>query len=71
MLVEYSVTYMGCFDDYSDSEPRAKTMRGNGIITFILHLSQCITLNIKNCYSSTYCLGTAEVIILAVRFQGY
>ena len=45
MLVDYAPTDMGFFDDYLDAEPRAKTMRGNGITTFILHFSQCITLN--------------------------
>ena len=27
MLVDYLVTEMGCFDDYSDAAPHAKTMR--------------------------------------------
>ena len=45
MLVYYAVTCMGCFDDYLDASPRAKTMRGNGITTFILHFAQCITFN--------------------------
>ena len=34
MLVDYAVTYMGCFDDYSDADTRAKTMRGNDITHF-------------------------------------
>ena len=45
MLVDYALTDMGCFDDYSDAAPRAKTMRINGITNFILHVSQCITFN--------------------------
>ena len=48
MLLDYTVTYMGAFDDYSDAAPRAKTMRGNGITTFLLHVAQCITFNLKN-----------------------
>ena len=36
---------MGCFDDYSNAVPRAKTIRGNGINIFLLHVDQCITLN--------------------------
>ena len=36
---------MGCFDDYSDTSPQCKTMRGDGITTFLLHISQCITFN--------------------------
>ena len=43
MLVDYAVTDMVCFDDYSDAAPRAKTMRGNGITTFILYVAQYIT----------------------------
>ena len=45
MLVDYAVTDMGCFDDYLDSAPRAKTMKRNDLNTFILHVSQCITSN--------------------------
>ena len=43
MLVDYAVTEMGCFDDYSDAAPSAKTMRVNGITTFLLHVAQFIT----------------------------
>ena len=39
ILVDYAVTDMDCFDDYSYAAPRAKTMRGNGITTFLLHIS--------------------------------
>ena len=45
MLVCYTVTEMGFFDDYLDDAPCAKTMRGNGITTFILHVAQCTTFN--------------------------
>ena len=31
---------MGCFYDYLDAAPHAKTMRGNDITTFLLHVSQ-------------------------------
>ena len=71
MLVDYAVTEMGCFDDYSDDEPHAKKMRGNGITNFLFHVAQCITLNIFFGYSNTYCQGIAEVVIFKVRFQGY
>ena len=47
MLVDYAVTDMNFFDDYLDAAPRAKTMRENGITTFILHLTRCITLRQK------------------------
>ena len=36
---------MGCFDDYSDAAPNAKTTRGTGITNFLLHVSQCIIFN--------------------------
>ena len=45
MLVDYTVIDMGFFDDYSDAAPRAKTMRGNGITTFLLHGYQWIAFN--------------------------
>ena len=44
-LVDPVVTEMGCFDDYLDAATRAKTMRGNGITTFLLHVAQCITFH--------------------------
>ena len=53
MLVDYSVTEMGFFDDYLDAAPRAKTMRGNGIFTFLLNVSQCITFSKTKCVTAT------------------
>ena len=45
MLLDYAVTYMVFFEDYSDAAPHAKTMRGNGINNFILNFYQFITFN--------------------------
>ena len=45
MLMDYAVTEMGFFDDYSDAAPHAKTMMGNGTNNFILHVAQCITFH--------------------------
>ena len=45
MFVEYAATEMGFLDDYSDADPDHKRIRGNGIITFLLHVAQCIILN--------------------------
>ena len=45
MLLDYEVTEIGFFADYLDAAPRAKTMRVNGINTFLLHVDQCITFN--------------------------
>ena len=45
MLVDYAVKEIGCFGDYSDAVPRSKTMRGNGITNFLLHVAQYITFN--------------------------
>ena len=53
MLVDYSVTEMGCFDDYSGTAPLAKRMRGNGITTFLLHVSQCITFHMTKFVTET------------------
>ena len=54
MLVDYAVTEMGCFGDYLDASPRAKTMRGNGITTFLLNVAQCITFRQTNIVTATF-----------------
>ena len=53
MLVDYTVTEMGCFDDYDDAAPHVKTMWGNGITTFPLHVDQCITFCQTNIFTAT------------------
>ena len=45
MLVYSSDTEMGSLDDYSDAAPQGKSMRVNGITTFLLHVAQCIIFN--------------------------
>ena len=45
MLVDYTVIEMGCFDDYLDDESQSKTMRGNDITSFLLHVDQYIIVN--------------------------
>ena len=47
MLVENAATEMGFLDDYSDANPNHKSIRGNGITTFLLHVAQCINSNKK------------------------
>ena len=39
---------MGFLDDYSDADPNHKSIRGNGITTFLFHVAQCIILNLTN-----------------------
>ena len=39
---------MGFLDDYSDADPNQKSIRGNGITTFIFHVALCIIFNITN-----------------------
>ena len=53
MLVDYAVTEMCFLDDYSDTAPQGKSMRGNGITTFILHVAQCIIFNKTNRVKTT------------------
>ena len=48
MLVEYAATEMGFLDDYYDADPNHKSIRGNSITTFLLHVSQCIIFNQTN-----------------------
>ena len=47
MLDEYAATEMGFLDDYSDADPNHKSIRGNGITTFLLHVARCIIFNKK------------------------
>ena len=39
---------MGSLGDYYDAAPQGKSMRGNGITTFLLHVAQCIPFNQTN-----------------------
>ena len=48
MLIEYAATEMGFLDDYSDADPNHKSIMGNGITTFLFHVSQCIIFNLTN-----------------------
>ena len=45
VFVDYAITDMGCFDDYSDAAPHSKKNEGNGITNFLLHVAQCIIFN--------------------------
>ena len=49
MLVEYAATGMGFLDDYSDADPNHKSIRVNGITTFLFHVAQCILFCLTNC----------------------
>ena len=42
VLVEYAATEMCFLDDYSDAYPNQKSIRGNGITTYLFHVAQCI-----------------------------
>ena len=48
MLNEYAATEMGFLDDFSDADPNHKSIRGNGITTFLFHVTQCIIFNLTN-----------------------
>ena len=48
MLVEYTSTEMGFLDNDFDADPNQKSIRGNGITTFLLHIAQCIIFNLTN-----------------------
>ena len=39
---------MGFLDDYSYADPNHKSIRGNGITTFLFHVDQCIIFNLTN-----------------------
>ena len=38
---------MGFLDDYSDADPNHKSIRGNGITTFLFNVAQCILFCLK------------------------
>ena len=46
MLVGYAVNDMGFFGDYSGAAPLPRTMKGNGITTFLFHVAN-VSLSIK------------------------
>ena len=48
MLVEYAATEMVFLDYYSDADPNHKSIRVNGITTFLFHVSQCIIFHLTN-----------------------
>ena len=48
MLVEYADTEMGFLDYFSDADPYHKSIRGNGITTFLFHIAQCIIFNLTD-----------------------
>ena len=39
MLIKYAATEMGFLHDYYDADPNHKSIRGNGITTFLFHVS--------------------------------
>ena len=60
MLVEYAATEMGFLDDYSDADPNHNSIRGNGITTYIFHVSQCIIFCLTN-YVKTILIANASL----------
>ena len=48
MLIEYAATEIGFLDYYSDADPNQKSIRVNGITTFLFHVAQCIIFCLKN-----------------------
>ena len=46
MLIEYAATEMGVLDDYSDADPNQKSIRVNGITTFLFRVAQCISFKL-------------------------
>ena len=53
MLVDYAATEIGSLDDYSYAAPKGKSIRGNVITTFLLHVAQCIIFNKTNLIKTT------------------
>ena len=53
MLVDYAATEMGSLDYYSDASPKVKSIRENGITTFLFHVAQYIIFNQTNRVKTT------------------
>ena len=60
MLVEYAATETGFLDDYSHADPNHKSIRGNGITTFLFHVAQCILFCLTN-YVKTILIANASL----------
>ena len=60
MLIEYAAKEMGFLDYYSDADPNHKSIRGNGITTFLFHVSQCILFCLTN-YVKTILITNASL----------
>ena len=69
MLVDYAVIDMGFFDDYSCAAPRAKTIRGNGITNFLLHVSQCITFTQKQFTATLIAEASLKSLYSRISFK--
>ena len=53
MLIKYAATEMVFLDYYSYADPNHKSIRGNGITTFLFHVSRCIIFNLTNHVKTT------------------
>ena len=60
MLIEYAATEMGFLDDYSDADPNHKSIRRNGITTYLFHVAQCVILCLPN-YVKTILIANASL----------
>ena len=60
MLIEYAATEMGFLGDYSDDDTNHKSIRGNGITTFLFHVAQCILFCLTN-YVKTILIANASL----------
>ena len=72
MLVEYAAIEMGFLDYYLGADSNNKSIRVNGITTFLLHVAQCIIFNQTN-RVKTILISDASLksFLFKVRFQGY
>ena len=72
MLIEYAATEMVFLDDYSDADPNHKSIRENGITTYLFHVAQCILFCLTNSVK-TILITNASIknILFKVGFHGY
>ena len=68
MLIEYADTEMGFLDYYSNADPNHKSIRGNGITTFLFHVAQCVIFNLTN-HVKTILIASYSFIILCLQTE--
>ena len=72
MLIGYEAIEMGFLDDYSDADPNHKSIRGNGITTYLFHVAQCIIFCLINSVKTILNANASlKTFLFKVGLHGY